>query len=301
MAEIDNKIAAETAFEAEEVVVVEEHWNTIPPNRPRKVYSGMWGVPEIGAVAASFMVVLLAVVVYFFWAVPAERELAKNRAQADRLETELISNRDKFGKITDSQSQVSAIVESIDAFEARFLPVSANGQAALYQRLNALIMANGLVNTSGPDYVPLEMADTNAGPQPEDEKGRSKFRSLYPGVYVTTTLEGSYQSLRRFIREIETGREFVIVSAVELAPVEGDRNRERRTQSNETAPAMNQYGMPGVQGPQMGGQRPMMGPVQPVQPQTTEKSKGKMHGEFVALRIELAAYFRRPMMAPIAQ
>lgn len=298
MAEIDNKIAAETAFEAEEVVVIEEQWNTIPPNRPRKVYSGMWGVPEIGAVAASFMVVLLALVVYFFWAVPAERELAKNRAQADRLETELISNRDKFGKITDSQTQVAAIVESIDSFEARFLPVSANGQAALYQRLNALIMANGLVNTSGPDYVPLEMADANGAPQPEDEKGRSKFRSLYPGVYVTTTLEGSYQNLRRFIREIETGREFVIVSAVELAPVEGDRDRERRSQSNETPPAQNPYGMPG---PQMGGQRPMTAPVQPVQPQASERSKGKMHGEFVALRIELAAYFRRPVMAPIAQ
>ena len=37
--------------------------------------------------------------------------------------------------------------------------------------------------------------------------GHRQVRSLYPGVYVTMTVEGSYQNLRRFIRDIETGRE----------------------------------------------------------------------------------------------
>jgi hypothetical protein len=56
--------------------------------------------------------------------------------------------------------------------------------------------------------------------QAKQEQGRSKFRSIFPGVYVTMTLEGSYQNLRRFIREIETGSEFVIISSVELEPTE---------------------------------------------------------------------------------
>ena len=52
----------------------------VPANRPRKVYAGMWGPPEIGAVAAAAMSVLMVVVAYFFWVVPSNSDLVKNRA-----------------------------------------------------------------------------------------------------------------------------------------------------------------------------------------------------------------------------
>jgi hypothetical protein len=300
MAELEPKevVVVENAFEAPvtEVVVVDEQWNIIPPNRPRKVYAGMWGPPEIGAVAAGSLALIMAFVAYFFWVVPSERELVKNRAEADRLETELITANQKYGTITDSRTQVTKIVESIDDFEARFLPVTANGQAALYQRLNGLIRAYDLVNTSGPDYVPLETIDSNQGSQGEEERGRAKFRSLYPGVYVTTSLEGSYQNLRRFIREVETGREFVIVSAVELVPAEGDKSRgntgdrQQQPQNPAMVPINPATGMPGT-----------TQPAAPAQ-QDSGRFKGKKHGETVTLRIEMAAYFRRPnVAAPVTQ
>lgn len=225
MAEIDNeKIIIVDERPAAEVVIVDETVTpevivvaepplvTIPVKRPRKVYGGMWGPLEIGAVTVSVMVCLLAAVIYFFWVVPSNNELARNRSEADRLEAELVSAKAKYGEITDTETQVARIVSSIDDFESRFLPVTSTGQSALYQRINGLIRGYGLVNTTGPDYTPLEAADQNVSGQSDEEKGREKFRSIYPGVYVTTTLEGSYQSLRRFIREIETGREFIIVS-----------------------------------------------------------------------------------------
>ena len=192
--------------EVSEAVVVDEYLAlTIPPNRPRKVYGGMWGSVEISAVAVSTLAILAALVAYFFFVIPSNRELAKNKSEADRLDAELISAKLKYGEITSTETQVAKLLASVDDFQTRFLPVSQNGQAALYQRLNGLIGAYGLVNTSGPDYAPLETADLNPGQQTDEERGRSKFRSLFPGVYVTVTLEGSYQNLRRFIREIETG------------------------------------------------------------------------------------------------
>jgi len=294
MAELEQKqMDTVVVFEGQETELVTEHqWNTIPPNRPRKVYAGMWGPPEIGAVAVSGLAVIMALVAYFFWVVPSNRELIKNRSEADRLEADLISAKGKYGEITDSQTQVAKIVESIDNFEARFLPVTANGQAALYQRLNGLIRAYGLINTSGPDYAPLETIDANSGTETQEERGRAKFRSLYPGVYVTTSLEGSYQNLRRFIREIETGREFVIVSAVELVPSEGDKSRsnaETRTQASGETTINPTTGMP-----------MMVQPAAPVQ-DNSSRFKGKKHGETVTLRIEMAAYFRRPGIAPVTQ
>jgi hypothetical protein len=202
-------------------------------DRPRKVYAGMWGVPEIAAVAVSALVVLLVMVVYFFWVIPSDRELARNLSEADRLESELMSARSKYGEITDTQTQVATLVSSVDDFEARYLPISRTGQTALYQKLNGLIAAYGLVNTSGPDYSPLETIEMGSREVSSDQKGRSKYRSLYPGVYVTTTVEGSYQNLRRFIREIETGRDFIIVSAVELAP--SDTRREKQSDGQPTS------------------------------------------------------------------
>lgn len=293
MAEVEPKINASPVI----VEPVETH--TVLKMIPRKVYAGMWGPIEIGTVGLGVLSVLTVVMIYFFFVVPSNRELTRNRAEADRLETELIAARTKYGAITNTETEVAKIVSSVDDFEMRFLPIVSTGQGALYQRINSLISAYGLINTSGPDYAPLETADREAGSQTDQEKGRSKFRSLYPGVYVSTTVEGSYQSLRRFIREIETGREFIIVSAVELAPSDSEKEN---TASPQVARAQ-----PGVPADVYAAANPNKGmqpgfnpnPVQLAPQQQRERPKGKMHGDIVSLRIEMAAYFRRPNFSPV--
>ena len=262
------------------------------PPRPRKVYAGMWGTPEIAAVAVSGLVALLVIVIYFFWVIPSDNELARNRSEADRLEAEVASARSKYGEITDTQSQVEKLVLSVDDFESRFLPISTTGQTALYQKINGLIGAYGLVNTSGPDYTPLETSDVNTG-EGSDNKGRAKFRSLYPGVYVTTTVEGSYQNLRRFIREIETGQDFIIVSAVELAPSDTKGERAGSGPQPNVVDVQPTYARPNTQGFPVPNSQAAPAPARP-------QAQGKTHGEIVSLRIELAAYFRRPNFAPAA-
>lgn len=286
-------VVARPAVEPE-VAVTERAEIYVPANRPRKVYGGMWGPLEVGAVSVAGLVVLLAGVLYFFWVVPSDRELARNKSEAERLDAELISAKSKYGEITDTQAEVEKIVASVDDFEARFLPLPSTGQTALYQRVNGLLAAYGLTNTTGPDYAPLETAEQAPGQQSEEEKGRSKYRSLYPGVYVSTTVEGSYQNLRRFIREIETGREFIIVSAVELAPSDTETRKPRPERQDPNAPfdpakAQN-FGQGGFGGAQM-----------QAQPQVRARPKGKTHGETVSLHIEMAAYFRRPNFAPAVQ
>ena len=281
---------APEALETVEIVYV-----TPPPNRPRKVSSSMWGTFEIAAVSASALILLTVVMVYFFWVVPSNRELALNKSETDRLEAELISAKSKYGEITSTETQVGKLAASVDDFETRFLPLASNGQSALYQRLNGLIAAYGLVNTTGPDYAPLETADVSSGQQTDEEKGRAKYRSLYPGVYVSTTLEGSYQNLRRFIREIETGRDFIVVSAVELAPTDTEKQKDQTAPNtvavnpaNPNAGGLNQKGFPPG----------FSAPVTVNQTQQRQRVPGKMHGETVSLHIELAAYFRRPNFVP---
>lgn len=272
--------------------------DVVPTNRPRKVYSGMWGQPELLTVGLAMLAVLTVILVYLFVVIPANQELEDNIAERRRLEAELASQRQKYGGIDDTQTHVASLMASVDNFEANFLPIASSGKTALYQRLNGLIAANGLVNTSGPAYSALEMVAAGEGVETDEERGRSKYRSLFPGVYVTMTLEGPYRNLRRFIRDIETGNDFVIVSSVELEPSDSQARPVQDTV--EPQQPVQQMPNPAV-GFQRGFQSQQPVPYGGAPAQQPSRNKGRMHGEVVSLRLEMAAYFRRANVIPQEQ
>ncbi|HSK74420.1 MAG TPA: hypothetical protein VK892_22155, partial [Pyrinomonadaceae bacterium] len=223
-------------------------------------------------------------------------ELEENRAKRDSLEKELVAMRGKYGSITDTEAHVAKLLESVNDFETRYLPRSEVGQTALYQRLNGLIMSYGLVNTNGPNYEPLEIDQRQNVQVSEGETGKAKFQSIFPGVYVTTTVEGSYQNLRRFIREVETSNQFVVISAVELEPAQGE---DKQNQANPTQATINRIEIT-PNNPTTGMPNPYATPqIVQNQPARPPAPRGKTHGETVSLRLEMAAYFRRPDFVPM--
>ncbi len=271
-----------------------------PKNRERKVYAGMWGNTELITVGVALLAVLTTILLFVFLVLPAQKELADNRAKRDELDKQIQTAQSRYGTITTTEKRVAEITNSVDDFEARFLKSEVTGKAALYQHINGLIAAYGLTNTSGPDYAPLEIDDqTRNKQQSEADKGRSRFMSIYPGVYVTMTLDGSYQNLRRFIREIETNQDqFVIVSTVELEPSENkdkqgiDQTKPATASLNQTInPTQINPGNPTAQN-QFPNGFPQSQPQQ-LNQSATKIDRGKTRGETVTLRLELAAYFRR--------
>ncbi|MEZ5305945.1 MAG: hypothetical protein R2684_02245 [Pyrinomonadaceae bacterium] len=246
----------------------EENSSVYTGRLPRKVYGGMWGPMEIAAVAFAGFLLALALAFYLVFVVPAQRELASGRAQRDSLERELISAREKWGDIRDTETQVAKLITSAEDFENVALKDESIGTSAIYQRLNVLIAAYGLRNTEGPNYVPLEDAANTAGGQGDGtRRGRDKFRSIYPGIFISTTVEGTYPNLRRFLRDIETSGEFVAVTAVELEPSDNEKRNDSQTAS---------------------------GTDKDENKTVSNIRKGRYKGQVVSLKIEMAAYFRRP-------
>ncbi len=279
----------------DETIVIEKEprIDIVPKNRPRKVYAGMWGPLEIATVGVGMLAILAVIILVVLVVLPAQKQLEADKAKRDSLEAELISSRGKYGTITSTEARVAELVNSANDFESNYLRTEATGKTELYQRLNGFISAYNLTNTSGPDYAPLEIADNSNNNQNEKERGREKFQSIFPGVYVTTTVEGSYQNLRRFIREMETSNQFVVISAVELQPAEGaeKNNQNAATQASINSVAVNptnEFGVP---------QNPIQQTVS-VAPQQSKAVRGKTHGETVTLRLEMAAYFRRSNFQP---
>ncbi|MET0752269.1 MAG: hypothetical protein ABWZ66_02800 [Pyrinomonadaceae bacterium] len=279
------------------VIDKEPKVDIVPKNRPRKVYAGMWGPAEIATVGMAMLAILAVIVLYMFFVLPAQKELTDNQNKRKQLDQQLKSAKEKYGSITTTEEQVAKLVNSVDDFEGRVLRFDAIGKPALYQRLNGLIAAYSLVNTTGPDYAPLE----TLGQQSQEDKGKSKFQSIFPGVYVTTTLEGSYQNLRRFVREVESSNEFIVITAVELEAAE----KEQKDNTNQAPIAQNQPVQQTMQNP-IGGkmdqniyQKPPQAMPMAQTQTTVNKPRGKTSGEIVALRIEMAAYFRRPNYQPV--
>jgi Tfp pilus assembly protein PilO len=76
-----------------------------------------------------------------------------------------------------------------------------------------MIVKNGLRNTSGPAYTPLDPAGTKSA---SGKTTTTKWQSFYPGISVMVTVEGQYSNIRRFIRDIEKSKQFVVINEVEL-------------------------------------------------------------------------------------
>lgn len=283
---VDEKDRTVLLTENETIIIDKEPgFDMIPKDRPRKVYAGMWGQTEIATVGIAMLAILAVIILYIFIVLPAQKELADNRAKQDELRRELTSATEKYGSITSTEAHVAKLLRSVDDFEGRILRFDSIGKPALYARLNSLINAYGLVPTTGPDYAPLQI---NAQ-QVEEDKGKAKFQSIFPGVYVTTTVEGSYQNLRRFIREIETSEQFIVISAVELEPAE-NKEDDAATQSSVVS----------IPQPQQSGKMSRPGGIMTAATPQPVKPRGKTSGEVVALRLEMAAYFRRANYQPMA-
>jgi Tfp pilus assembly protein PilO len=190
---------------------------------------GMFGVAELIGVSASLLMLLLMLVSYFYFLLPAQSRLSSLQRERDRLQTLLHSSNDVLKKDEDTKQIVEKITGSLEDFELNRLVNQSQGRMDLYDELNDLIRKNGLRNTSGPTYTTLEPA----GSKSARKSTSTKWQSVYPGIAVAVTVEGQYQNLRHFIRDLETSKQFVVINGVEL---------ERATETNtpvsaEGAPA----------------------------------------------------------------
>lgn len=217
----------------------------------------MLGLPELAGLAASALMLLAVIFAYLFFLRPAYARL--DTAQLKREETykQLRKMQEGLKLNTDKQVTISEITQSVQDFETNRLSSRSTGRITLLDTLNKLIRGNGLRNTSGPNYTALDpLAAVNAqGGSPRS--GNAKWQSMYPGLGINLTVEGAYPNLRRFVREIETGNQFVIINSVEL---------EKATDSAAAA-----------------------APMTP----TEEGAKPAPRGSLVSLHMDMVAYFRR--------
>ena len=223
------------------------------------------GLPEMIGVGGAALIALLTIFAYVYFYLPAQSRLTSAQLERDRLQNVLRSTQTGLETNETVSEKVNEITGSMKDFESNYLSAPASGRLSLYTTLNDLIKSNGLRNTAGPSYSPLEIMGTksqvNAAATAE-KQSQAKWQTIYPGIEVSITVEGPYQRVRHFVHDIETSHQFLIINEVEL---------ERLTQSDSSLETS---------------------PVTPGRPPAIAASPGSKGG-LVSLRLELATYFRR--------
>jgi len=177
----------------------------------------VFGPAEIVAVAVSCFVLFLIILSYLYFLVPARSQ--RSALIADK--TRSMENLKKLDQIVhdeeNTKQKVDKIKASLNTFENVSLLTSDQGRMDLYGELNRLIVKNSLRNTAGPSYTPLEPVGAKVTP---GTSVSTKWQSVYPGIGVLVTVEGSYQNLRHFVQDIEKTKQYVIINQVELQRAE---------------------------------------------------------------------------------
>jgi Tfp pilus assembly protein PilO len=173
----------------------------------------MFGVAEVAALAGSCLVLLLVLLSYLYFLVPARSRVSSLNEDKTRLQANLKTLGGVVDKEKTTKDQVDQIAASLTGFESSYLPRADQGKVDLYDELNQLIVKNGLRNTSGPTYTALEPSGTKSV---GGQTTITKWQSFYPGIAVLVTVEGPYQDIRRFVRDVERSKQFVVINQVEL-------------------------------------------------------------------------------------
>ena len=223
------------------------------------------GLPELIGLAGAALIALLTIFAYFYFYLPAQSRLTSAQLERERLQAVLRSSEKGLETNKSVSERVNEITASMKDFEANYLSAPATGRMSLYTTLNDLIKSNGLRNTAGPSYSPLETIGTKSqvnATATAEKQSHAKWQTIYPGIEVSITVEGPYQRVRHFVRDIETSRQFLIINEVELEGV-----------AQSGAPIE-------------------VAPLSPGRPSAIAPTPGGK-GTLVSLRLEMATYFRR--------
>lgn len=238
---------------------------------------GPLGVPEIIALAAAALLLVTAIASYLLLLRPQRTRLQAMNEERALLQKQLQDMESTVGKNQDAQASARTILDSLVGFETEHLGDGGQGSTRVIEELNRLIRKNGLRISGGLAFTQLQ--ETAPGEalrrqQRGGTAGQSAARvveSVFPGIAVTLTVEGTYPRLRQFIRDVEADRQsFIVVNTVELEGI-----ADSGGPSSASAPVVSTgEEVPGAA------------------PRPTAAASG-VRGTLVSLRLEMAAYFRR--------
>jgi Tfp pilus assembly protein PilO len=169
---------------------------------------------------------LVAACAYFFLLVPERSRLVALENERAQLQAKLRASSEGVERNESTQASVGKIVSSLNEFETSVL-VAREPQTttAVIEELNDKTRRHNLARAQFSfshldEFVPGQAgAQTSSNARGSAAGNASKRESVFPTIDISLTIEGPYGNLRRFIRDIEQSRRFIVINGIQLEGV----------------------------------------------------------------------------------
>ncbi|HEX8128025.1 MAG TPA: GspMb/PilO family protein [Pyrinomonadaceae bacterium] len=187
-------------------------------------------VPEFVALTVAALLLTVAAGAYFFLLVPERSRLTALENERAQLQAKLRASSEGVERNESTQASVDKIVTSLSDFETTAL-ASRDPQTttAVISELNEKTRRHNLARAQ---FSFSHLDETVPGQTPARQTaGRagniSQRESVFPAIDISLTIEGPYGNLRRFIRDIEQSRRFIVINGIQLEGVSDTGNSAR--------------------------------------------------------------------------
>ncbi|HYO98727.1 MAG TPA: GspMb/PilO family protein [Pyrinomonadaceae bacterium] len=196
--------------------------------------SGAIRLPEIIALAVAALFLLGAASAYFFLLVPERMRLTALENERGQLQAKLRASGEGVERNESTQASVAKIVTSLNEFETTVLAArDPQTTTAVIEELNDKTRRHSLGRAQFSFSHLDEFVPGQTGSQQSSTRGgagqgnASKRESVFPTIDISLTIEGPYGNLRRFIRDIEQSRRFIVINGIQLEGVSDTGNTAR--------------------------------------------------------------------------
>jgi hypothetical protein len=183
---------------------------------------------EIAAAALALGAVVLTILYYFLYLAPVQDQLARVEDEAAK-QIRVLSTPGPTPSGASQKQQIQLAKNSVDEFEAGYLKSMAQGRIELIDEINQLAKTDNLRLGSGIDMQTTTgslAAGATELPGSKKKKGADAL-DVFPRVQFHFVVRGEYRDLRKFIRDLEGSKQYVIVESVNLSS--GDQKQAGRS------------------------------------------------------------------------
>jgi hypothetical protein len=184
---------------------------------------------EVVAVGLAIGLVILTVLYYFLSLAPVKDRLGTAVKTSDD-QIKLIGAQVPKQRAPSQKEQIQQAKDSLADFEANKLKTMAEGRIEMINEINQLAKADNLHLGSGIDMHAMNRAGSAADSESQGSKKKKETESLdvFPRVQFHFIVKGEYKDLRKFLRDLEASKQYIVVDSVNLSTMEPKVGRSAR-------------------------------------------------------------------------
>lgn len=156
---------------------------------------------------------------------PVQTQLARVQKEVDEQKSVVTV----FGKEGPSQKEkVKLATDSLSAFRSGWLKPYNQGRIAAINEINGLVKSDEVHLTSG---LSLAMVTNKAGSKDKVASKRKKngefLLDVYPRVQMTFVVLGDYKHIRKFLKDLQASKQFLVINSISIVPQDQKQGRGR--------------------------------------------------------------------------